>query len=361
MSDEPDPRSGLASLISSWRHIWSRAGLAQVDPVDHSDSPTDHWLADWQADVLLPDFQMRQYELCSQPHLPEEGAGHLRATLVRRHSPRHRRAVLYIHGWNEYFFQAHVAAVFDELGFDFFAIDLHRYGRSLQDGELPGYMTDVRDYFPELDAVVAEVRRDHDQVLLYGHSTGGLIAALYANDRPHKFIGVMLNSPWIDLQGSALFRALTPPLMRGLAMATPTMALPLSENDLYGRSLHRDYQGEWDYDLNLKRISSQPIRPGWTRAVVNAQDRVGSGLHIDAPVLVVTSSQSSAPKTWGPLVTSTDLAIDVERVAARAYRLGWHVTLVRLVGALHDVSLSSAQVRRRFFDEIRRWVAAYLA
>jgi hypothetical protein len=57
---------------------------------------------------------------------------------------------------------------------------------------------------------------------------------------------------------------------------------------------------------------------------------------------------------------STDLALDVERIAARVHLLGWHVTLVRLQGALHDVSLSRPAVRTRFFDEIRRWDLAYV-
>jgi hypothetical protein len=40
--------------------------------------------------------------------------------------------------------------------------------------------------------------------------------------------------------------------------------------------------------------------------------------------------------------------------------LGWHVTLVRLEGALHDVALSTQPVRQRYFDEIRRWDLAYV-
>ncbi|MDR2929429.1 MAG: alpha/beta hydrolase [Propionibacteriaceae bacterium] len=353
-----------AALISGWRFVTGRSSDdAASDPT--VDLSTDHhqsgwWAPTWAPDRLLEGYQTLTYDMPDRPHHADEGDGHLIATLIRHHPPRQRRAVLYIHGWNEYFFQAHVARAFEELGYDFYAIDLHRYGRSLQPGEMPGYMESVEEYFPELDACVERIRDDHSQILLHGHSTGGLIASLYAADRPKTFVGVVLNSPWIDMQGSALFRALTPPIMRGLAVASPTMALPMSENELYGRSLHKDFCGEWDYDLSLKRVDSQPIRPGWTRAVVNGHDRVGAGLHIDCPVLVLTSARSSAPKQWCDDVMTSDLALDVDRIAARAHLLGWHVTLVRLSDGLHDLSLSRADVRERYFDEIRRWDLAYV-
>ena len=359
-------RFGPALLISKWRSVVTRqpreaeAALPDAEDTAAVPVPPPAWSEDWRPDALLEGFETRTYAMTDRPHLPEEPEGYLKATLIRAHAPKRRRAVLFVHGWNEYFFQRHLAAFYENLGYDFYAIDLHRYGRSLQAGELPGYMEAVEEFYEELDAAVAAIAEHHSQILLNGHSTGGLIAGLYASDRPGVFVGVILNSPWLDLQGSALFKALTPPLMRGLAVASPTMVLPAAENELYGRSLHVAYQGEWEYDLGLKRIESQPLRPGWIRAVVNGHDRVSDGLHIDCPTLVVTSARSTTPKEWCDDVSSTDLALDVDRIAAKVHLLGWHVTLVRLAGALHDVALSRQDVRERYFDEIRRWDLAYV-
>jgi len=352
-------RFSLASMISKWRSAIDGDSVTdeeeEADVVDQEPS----W-GEWGPDRLLDGFETCVYSMPGRPHLPEEGEGHLIATLIRHYPARSKRAVLYIHGWNDYFFQAHLAQAFEQMGYDFYAIDLHRYGRSFQEGELFGYMEDMDDYYEELDACVEMIKRDHSQVVLNGHSTGGLLAALYGSDRPRTFVGVILNSPWLDMQGSFFFRTLTPPLARGLSMASATMVLPPSENDLYGRSLHKIYEGEWDFDLGLKRIDSHPLRPGWMRAVVNGHDRVCAGLHIDCPVLMVISARSTDPKEWNEECMSTDLALDVDRLAARAPLLGWHVTLVRLQGALHDVALSREDVRNRFFDEIRRWDLAYV-
>jgi alpha-beta hydrolase superfamily lysophospholipase len=43
-----------------------------------------------------------------------------------------------------------------------------------------------------------------------------------------------------------------------------------------------------------------------------------------------------------------------------AHKLGEHVTLARIHGALHDVTLSRLEVRERAFAEITRWLEAYV-
>ncbi|MDR1213600.1 MAG: alpha/beta hydrolase [Propionibacteriaceae bacterium] len=320
------------------------------------------WSDQWAPDVYLEGYETLTWHMPDRPHLPEEGDGYLKATLVRPRPDQSTRAILHIHGWNEYFFEDHLARVWQGLGYDFYALDLHRYGRSLQPGELFGYTDSITGYFEEIDAAVDLIKRTHSQIVLSGHSTGGLTCAMWADARPGQLVGLVLNSPWLDLQGSFLTRLLTPPIVKGLSTKAPTMELPKAESDLYIRSLHQAFGGEWNFDLALKKPSSSPIRPGWLAAVVRAQDRIADRLDIDVPILLALSARSSAPKQFEDEdVRRTDLALDVELVAARAPKLGWHVSLVRLEGALHDIALSAEPVRRRFFDEIRRWDLAYVS
>ena len=59
--------------------------------------------------------------------------GEVVASLVRRQpSPAGARAVLYIHGYNDYFFQRHVADFYARQGISFYALDLRKHGRSLR-------------------------------------------------------------------------------------------------------------------------------------------------------------------------------------------------------------------------------------
>jgi len=140
------------------------AGL-EAEQAEASERAHVRWQP-WRDDDLLAGYQARDMTLVGVRRHPEEidpevGDDSLVATLVRRNKPRHKRAVLYIHGWNDYFFQTHVADWWDTLGYDFYALDLRRYGRSLRTGLMGGYIEDLGEYDLEIDAAVERVARHH--------------------------------------------------------------------------------------------------------------------------------------------------------------------------------------------------------
>ncbi|NUS49843.1 MAG: alpha/beta hydrolase, partial [Nocardioidaceae bacterium] len=57
---------------------------------------------------------------------------------------------------------------------------------------------------------------------------------------------------------------------------------------------------------------------------------------------------------------STDIELDVEQIRRWAHKHTDHVTLVRVPGALHDVTMTRKEVRESAFDEISRWLDAYV-
>ena len=52
--------------------------------------------------------------------------------------------------------------------------------------------------------------------------------------------------------------------------------------------------------------------------------------------------------------------LDVDRIAAAAWRLGDQVTISRIEGGMHDLSLSQAEPRQRWFDAVSVWLSAYV-
>ena len=283
------------------------------------------------------------------------------ATLIRKSGPRMgSRAVLYIHGWNDYFFQAHVADYLTDLGYDFYALELRRYGRSIRPGQLRGFIANLDDYSLELDAAADLIAADHDRLMLMGHSTGGLIAALWAARNADRLEGMILNSPWLDMQGSAIVRTLGAPVIDALGSRAPTSIIRLPDLGFTARSLHISLGGEWDYDLTLKSRPSPPIRTGWLRAVLLGHQRVAAGLGIGVPILVLASARTEFARRWHEGLRVVDSVLDVEQTAARAVRLGPHVTVVRIPDGLHDLTLSAPRVRERALDEIGRFVEAYV-
>jgi len=316
----------------------------------------------WHPD-FLDGYQSQELALPGVEPAPGEPADvELVATLVRRvpEGAGSRRALLYLHGWNDYFFQTHLADALTDLGFDFYALDLRRYGRSLRRGHLRGYVTDLDDYSVELDAAAEVIMADHDEFVLMGHSTGGLVACLWAAKRPRGLTALILNSPWLDLQGSALVRTLGTPVIDALGSRSPTSVVKLPDLGFYARTLHTSLGGEWDYDLDLKVTPSPPVRVGWLRAVLIGHQRVGAGLGVEVPVLVLASVATDFSRRWHEGLRTVDTVLDVEQIAARAVRIGRHVTVVRIAEGMHDLVLSAPEVRDQTLAEIARFVEGYV-
>jgi alpha-beta hydrolase superfamily lysophospholipase len=311
-----------------------------------------------ETDVLGLPYERHTIDLGTD----DEGA--VIATLVRRRGDTpSRRAVLYVHGFVDYFFQTHLADFFVERGWDFYALDLRKYGRSLLDHQTPNFCRSLTDYYPELDEAVRIIREEdgHDQLLVAGHSTGGLVTSLWAHSRSGQGLvdGLFLNSPFFDFNVPWLLRR---PLMKivGRAGRNPYRALPLSSLGLYGQSLHSDYRGEWTYDLAWKPLDGFPVRTGWLEAIRRGQARLRAGLTIDAPVLVACSTRTFRGRDWTEEVRISDAVLDVEHIVRWAPCLGPRVMIARFDGGLHDLTLSGKDVRTEVFRELGRWVDAFV-
>ncbi|RRD03699.1 alpha/beta hydrolase [Arachnia propionica] len=313
----------------------------------------------WVPDTELDGFQQLTLVLDGAARYPGEPEHEVVATLVRRTVPSRERAVLYLHGWNDYFFQAPLAERLEAFGYDFFALDLRRYGRSLRSGQLAGYTPDLTEYFEEVDRAVGIVQETAREIVFMAHSTGGLIISLYLAERPGVAKAVVLNSPWLELGSNGLWRPALSAALGAVGAVSPTRTVAVPEPGFYRRSISATEDGEWDYNLNLKGDPAFLPRVGWGRAIMRGQARVAAGLDIDVPILMCISARSDFSRTWNDDMMGADLVLDVESLAARAPMLGRHVTLIRIEGGKHDLMLSAAGPRARYLAEMERWLAAY--
>lgn len=305
-----------------------------------------------EPDVLGEGWVARTLDLEPDP------AGQPLATLVHRDDAGSRpRAMLYLHGFVDYFFQTHHAQEWAEHGYDVYALDLRDYGRSIRPGRTENWITDLRAYDEEIDAALALIRaQGHEIVVLDGHSTGGLIAALYAHDHPGAVDALVLNSPWLDLNSHWFDRVVTTRAIDRLGVIRPT-AQVASLGEPYGRSLHSTTGGEWTYDLAWKPLAGFPVRAGWLRAIRRGHAGLARGLAVTVPVLVATSGRSGhRSKPTAADLAGADCVLNVEHMWARAPRLGPHVTVLRIPGGRHDLTLSAPQVRTRYSRLMFDWL-----
>ena len=270
-----------------------------------------------------------------------------------------QKAVLYVHGYNDYFFQDHLADWYLAQGYNFYALELRRYGRALLPEQVHYSIRRITDYYEELDMAVDTIRNVHHNtfLLLGGHSTGGLITSLYASDRAEaKTINALfLNSPFFELNAGWMVRNIVSPIFAGLGAMFPKMKLPVSSSPYYGESLHKDYRGEWDYDLALKPLNNRP-RAGWLRAIRKAHKTVRKGLSIECPVLVMHSDKSGSERKWNDMIPVSDVVLNVDDIARLAPTIGKNVGVVVIPQAKHDIFLSLPAVRNYAFDELEKWL-----
>ncbi len=299
---------------------------------------------------------------CETWRLRPDEQGEVVASLVHRAAAAPtRKAVLHVHGFADYFFQTVAADFWVERGYDFYALDLRKYGRSLRPHQTPNYIDDLTTYYEELDLAFEQISAEHDHIVFSAHSTGGLTLPLWLHDRGHAAAGVFLNAPWIDMHGDTFTRMFAMPMIHRLGRFRPMREIPRNVSGVYARSLLRAHLGEWDFDLAWKPETSWPVYAGWIRAVRRGQARIARGLEIDGPVLMVSSDRSGQPTSdEDPDLLSTDVVLDVERMRRRAANLSRHVTIVQVPGALHDVTLSPEPARQRVFEELDRWRQAYV-
>jgi alpha-beta hydrolase superfamily lysophospholipase len=316
---------------------------------------------DWQPDHL-DGYQQLVFELGRDP----DGEGEVAAVLVRR-QPRADEAVhgavLYVHGFSDYFFQTELADFFAARGLAFYALDLRKCGRARRPGQTAHYVSDLAYYDDELERGLSAVAEAHPgaPVLLAAHSTGGLILPLWMDRRRAKAgaapaTGVVLNSPWLDLQiYPAARRAVLTQALRVLAKIVPFRTLKQAPG-VYTSTLHTSGTGEWEFDLEFKPLLGFPVSFGWLNAVRRGQIRLHRGLDIGVPSLVLRSDRTDLSGRYSDLSDRADLVLDVEQIAGRSSCLGRENTVVIIEGARHDVFLSAPDVRGRAYAALGEWL-----
>ncbi|BAS12155.1 hypothetical protein AHiyo8_04580 [Arthrobacter sp. Hiyo8] len=112
-------------------------------------------------------------------------------------------------------------------GFHFYALDMHNHGRSLQADRPGGYVEHLNDYDAEISKAIDMIRSSdgHGQepgsLTLMGHSTGGLVAALWVSSHPGSVQYLVLNSPWLEMHGSSVVRRAAQTMVKPLARFRP--------------------------------------------------------------------------------------------------------------------------------------------
>lgn len=180
--------------------------------------------------------------------------------------------------------------------------DLRGHGRS---GGVRTHVRDFADYLRDLDAVRSHFSLQAEQTALFGHSTGGLVSILFAEEHPQAVSAVALSSPLLALKVPVPFRTIAlgrilsffAPQTRFRSRVKPTDSTRnpvLREIRLHDPLTERSVTAGWYFSMQ------RAIRQAWKDAGKFA-----------APLLILQAGQdhvvdSQAPVRWMEKIASRD-------------------------------------------------------
>lgn len=310
----------------------------------------------WLCDTLGGDFKVRYFD-----H-GRDYSGDVRSSVVRLlPDTLSSKAVLYIHGFNDYFFQQEMAYNFVDHDYGFYAVDLRRYGRSLLPGQKRCQVRNFDEYFADIDSALMVVRQDgFNEIILMGHSTGGLVASYYMSRNSESGIkALVLNSPFLDWNLGKMECFVG--AISTLGGILPGIGVSPGGSTAYGESLHKDNHGEWEFNTEWKSIKSPKVDLGWVRAVNSAQRYLRKHKYsINVPILLMYSAKSVDLPQWTPEASTGDAVLDVADIRRYGLLLGHDVTPIKVEGGMHDLILSSKDVREPLYTYIFQWLNRHL-
>lgn len=308
----------------------------------------------WQNDSQLTDFELLTI------HQPDDYEGKVTCTLVRKKQRlQGRPAALHIHGFNDYFFHAHIAHEFDKAGIELYGLDLRKSGRSILPHQKMNNLRNIEEYFEDIQSALQVIRKEGAQKLvMMGHSMGGLVVAHFAAryTSTATFDGIFLNSPFLDQNKDILTRKILIPLVAKLGAKWPDMLIPGGFSKHYGPSLHRKFKGEWDYNLKWKPHVAPLLNAGWIHAIHQAQQSFIKGIEINEPLLLMYPEKSYNGIFWNEAFQVSDAVVNVKHIQKRSQFIKSNKEELIIKNAKHDLFLSSESARKEIMSHLINWL-----
>lgn len=294
-------------------------------------------------------------------HMADDYAGKVVCTLVKREPvSKDGPAILYVHGYNDYFFQRALGDSAATHGYNFYALDLRKYGRSILPDQDAFFAKNLSEYFADLDTAIAIIKAEGNRdIVLMAHSTGGLITPLYLQSKGNKLpvSALILNSPFLDMNMSWFMEEVVIPVISFIGNYFPNLEVEGKGISQYAHSLLKRIHGEWEYNENWKKTTGHPKKAGWIHAIHKGHKTIQKGLNLTCPILVM-SSDKSIPETkiWNELYHTSDIVLDVKDIQKNGKMLGSRVTCKQIHNGKHDLILSNEPARKETYQVIFSWL-----
>jgi alpha-beta hydrolase superfamily lysophospholipase len=265
---------------------------------------------------------------------------------------KNTKSVIWVHGFNDYFFHFHISNILLDKGYNFFSISLRNY----RNDENLFYTNDLSEYIIDIEQLIEYILNNYysEKIILYGHSMGGLISAIFCKESSHKekISGVILNSPFFSFNQSIAENFFMNYLVYYLGIMYPKFQiryLDFQQKNSNSLEIFKRFYFESKYKLMHIPI----IYAGWITTIIYYHSIVQNNfIDLTIPILVFHSDKSIEENKEGV----GDSVLNVNDIKKYSKNLGNNVKLVEIKDAVHDVFCSEKEPLSMAIQELVQWL-----
>ena len=146
--------------------------------------------------MLYTNYIIGEYQLYKKIYLKINDVEYVKVNYKKK--LENTKCIIWLPGRNDYFFHYHFTNLYPD--YDIFALSMRNNHNRRKD--VYNHIDDLKEHFLEIDTVYEYFNiNSYEEVILYGHSTGGLISILYNKfNKKNKISKMILNSPFLKFK-----------------------------------------------------------------------------------------------------------------------------------------------------------------
>ena len=281
------------------------------------------------------EFMYQMYKKSFNTHI-HKNKDNSECTFLYKTLKKNKKSVIWVHGFNDYFFHFHVSNILLEKGYNFFSISLRNY----RNNENLFYTNDLSEYITDIEHLIEYISNNYysEKIILYGHSMGGLISTIFCKESSYKdkISGLILNSPFFSFNQSISENFFLNYLVYYLGIIYPKYQIRyLDINQKNSNSL--EIFKRFYFESKYKLLHIPIIYAGWITAIIYYHSIIQNNfIDLQLPIAVFHSDKSIAENQEG----SGDSVLNVNDIKKYSKNLGNDLKIFEIKDAIHDVFCS---------------------
>lgn len=237
--------------------------------------------------MLYKNYIITEYQLFKKKYLSINDHEYVYVNYKKKLS--NKKCIIWVPGRNDYFYHYHFTNLYPD--YDIYALTLrnNHYRRK----DVYNHIDDVKQHKEEIDTVYEYFKiNNYEEVILYGHSTGGLICILYNDlNKKNKISKMILNSPFLKFKRHWIENFFLNWIGWFIFDFVPNINISFDvfKPNLYSINLSERFK----INNNYKTLYNAPVISSWLINIMKHQYKLSLGeIKIKVPTLILYCDKS---------------------------------------------------------------------